>query len=120
MFQKIHVRVFAKSLPFSEAVEQAVDFCIRNDILADFLSKNRAEAIEMSIFEYNEEQHLKCEREWAYKNGQNAGIEQGREEGEQRLARLLQILMDTGRDADLSRAICDPAYRETLYLENNL
>ena len=130
------VRVFAKSLPFSEAVEQAVDFCIRNDILADFLSKNRAEAIEMSIFEYNEEQHLKCEREWAYKNGQNAGIEQGRaegislgreegislgrEEGEQRLARLLQILMDTGRDADLSRAICDPAYRETLYLENNL
>ena len=136
MFQKIHVRVFAKNLPFSEAVEQAVDFCIRNDILADFLSKNRAEAIEMSIFEYNEEQHLKCEREWAYKNGQNAGIEQGRaegislgreegitlgrEEGEQRLAKLLQILMDTGRDADLSRAICDPAYRERLYLENNL
>ena len=122
------VRVFAKSLPFSEAVEQAVDFCIRNDILADFLSKNRAEAIEMSIFEYNEEQHLKCEREWAYKNGQNAGIEQGRaegitlgrEEGEQRLTRLLQLLMDAGRNADLSRAICDPAYRKTLYLENNL
>ncbi|MBO5303194.1 MAG: hypothetical protein J6A92_04025 [Lachnospiraceae bacterium] len=49
------VRRFAKILPLPEAVEKAVDYCIQNNILADFLKKNRAEAIEMSIFEYDEE-----------------------------------------------------------------
>lgn len=67
------VRVFAKENPLSEAVEKAVDYCIGKGILADFLTKNRAEAIAMSIFEYNEEQHLKSER--------NIWMEQGRQEG---------------------------------------
>ena len=122
------VRIYAKVLPFEEAVERAVNYCIQNNILKNFLTQNRAEAIEMSIYEYNEEQHLKCEREWAYKNGQNAGIEQGRregialgrEEGEQRLSKLLQLLADAGRGADLNRAIYDTAYRESLYQENHL
>ena len=46
-------------------------------ILADFLSKNRAEAIAVSIFEYDEEKHLKSERKLAYKNGEDAGIMKG-------------------------------------------
>lgn len=36
--------------------------CIRNNILTDFLTKNRAEAIAVSIFEYDEEKHMKSER----------------------------------------------------------
>ena len=57
------VREYAKEMPLAEAVASAVDSCIRQGILADFLRKNRAEAIEMSIFEYDEEKHLKSERE---------------------------------------------------------
>ena len=72
------VRRFAKKLPFQEAVEQAVDHCIRNGVLADFLLKNRAEAIAVSIFEYDEEKHLKSERDLAYKNGEEVGIAKGR------------------------------------------
>ena len=71
------VRRFAKELPFPEAVERAVEYCIKNGILADFLLKNRAEAIAVSIFEYDEEKHLKNESELAYKQG----IEQGRQSG---------------------------------------
>lgn len=71
------VRIFARTLPFPDAVEKAVDYCIKHGILADFLSKNRAEAIEVSIFEYDEEKHLKNERELAYKNGLEQGIQQG-------------------------------------------
>ena len=126
------VRKFAKKAFFPEAVEQAVDYCIRNGILADFLSKNRAEAIAVSIFEYDEEKHLKNERELAYKNGEDAGIKKGislgrevgialgREEGEKRLSELLQILMKEKRGDDLSRVISDQSYREQLYRENNL
>ncbi len=68
------VREYAENMPFAEAVETAVDDCIRNGILADFLLKNRTEAIEMSIFEYDEEKHLKNEREYAYKEGKIEGI----------------------------------------------
>ncbi len=102
------VRIFAKNMPFSDAVETAVEYCIQNGILAEFLTKNRAEAIAMSIFEYNEEQHLKSEREQAY------------QKGESRLVHLLQILKDTGKDDDIDRVITDQTYREKLYLENNL
>ena len=46
-----------------DAVETAVDDCIREGILADFLRKNEAEAIAVSIFEYDEEKELKLLRE---------------------------------------------------------
>ena len=82
----------------------------------------------MSIFEYNEEQHLKTEREQAFRSGRDEGIEEGRREGikeglregEARLAKLLQILSDAGRERDITRAISDPDYREQLYRENVL
>ena len=59
-----------------EAVEKAIDYCIENNILADFLSKNRMEAVDMCIFEFNEEKFLKSEREWSYNNGREAGREE--------------------------------------------
>ena len=71
------VRQFAGRMPFEEAVEKAVDYCIKNDILADFLSRNRAEAIAVSIFEYDEEKHMKSEREAGIEQGVQLGIEQG-------------------------------------------
>ena len=79
------VRIFARKLPFPEAVKKAVDYCIMKGILADFLTKNRAEAIEMSIFEFDEEKYIKAEREYAYERGR----EEGREEGLNRLAETL-------------------------------
>jgi len=41
------------------AIKLAIDYCIGNGILADFLRKHRAEAEEMCWWEYNEELHLK-------------------------------------------------------------
>ena len=118
------VRTYAKKMPFSEAVEKAVDYCIKNGILSDFLSKNRAEAIEMSIFEYDEEKHMKSEREWAYNNGHKDGLAEGKQlgikEGEHRLLKLYQLLLESGRNEDLNRIFSDEAYREQLYQENNL
>lgn len=71
------VRSYLTYLSVEEAVERAVTECIEKGILRDFLSQNRAEAIEMSIFEYNEEQHIKNEKKIAYEDGLRTGIEQG-------------------------------------------
>ena len=43
------IRKYAAQMDIAEAVERAVTECIRNDILADFLSAQRAEVIAMSI-----------------------------------------------------------------------
>lgn len=76
-----HVRSYTEELPLSEAVEKAVDDCIRNGILNEFLSRNRAEAIEVSIFEYDEEKHMRSERKEWREIGREEGREEGRAEG---------------------------------------
>ena len=59
------VREYVKTLPIEDAVDRAVTECIRDGILAEFLSRYRAEVIRVSIFEYDEERHLRQEREEA-------------------------------------------------------
>ena len=71
------VRKYVENMPVEEAVECAVTECIQKGILRDFLMQNRAEAIEVSIFEYNEEQHIKNEKKISYEDGLREGIEQG-------------------------------------------
>ena len=50
-------------------VEYAIRECIAEGVLKDFLEKHRAEAKEMSIFEYDQEKHMRQEREDAWKGG---------------------------------------------------
>ncbi|MBS6735783.1 MAG: hypothetical protein KH275_11400 [Clostridiales bacterium] len=80
------VRKNAASLPLHEAVESAVTSCIRDGILEDFLLKNRAEVMKVSIYEYNAEEHLRMERE--------AALEEGREE---LLRRLIKNWTEDGK-----------------------
>ena len=49
------VRKYTKDFELNEAVEQAVNECIHDNILSDFLRANKAEVISMSIFEYDKE-----------------------------------------------------------------
>ena len=75
------VREYAAEMPLDLAVEQAITECISEGILADFLRKNRAKAKKVSIYEYDEERHMRQTREEGmeegYANGFSQGIEQG-------------------------------------------
>ena len=53
----------------SETVELAITECIREGILKEFLEKNRAEVKKVSIYEYDEEKHMRQEREAAWEDG---------------------------------------------------
>lgn len=79
------VREYAKAKPLNEAVEQAVKECISEGVLSEFLSRYRAEAISMSIFEYDEEREKalirEAEREMGWNEGLKAGMEHGIKEG---------------------------------------
>ena len=74
------VRKYAKRMQIEEAVERAVTECIREGILADFLSSQRAEVIAVSIFEYNEEEEMRKIRDSEYKSGKEDGIACGEAE----------------------------------------
>ena len=78
------VREYADTMPISEAVEQAICECIQEGILAEFLKQNRAEAKQVSIYEYDEEKHMRQERETFWEDGWAAGREEGIREGEER------------------------------------
>lgn len=75
------VRELEKEMPYGQAVERAVDECIRDGILSDFLLKNKSEVIAVSIFEYNEEEDRRMDREEARQCGLQEGIKRGISQG---------------------------------------
>ena len=88
-------------LSLEEAVECAVEECIKEGILAEFLIQNRAEVISMSIFEYNKDEEEKKLRKAEFEAGREAGIEEGRMAGmEELLKQQIQRKLSKGKSID--------------------
>ena len=85
------VQKYAVQMELNEAVEQAITECIREGILSEFLSRNRAEVLKVSIFEYDQELEEKKYREAEYEHGRQDGILEG---------------IETGRTAGIQEGIC--------------
>ena len=75
------VRLYAADMSLDQAVERAVDECVREGILAEFLTRNRNEVISMSIFEYDKELEEKKLRKAEYEAGREAGFSEGEKHG---------------------------------------
>ena len=53
----------------------------------------------MSIFEYDQEKHMRQEREAAWKEGRRSGMEEGRSQGEEQLLTLqIRKKLEKGKD----------------------
>ena len=68
------VRKYRKVMKLDAAVEHAVDECIREGILKDFLQKNRVEVLKVSIFEYDQEEEEKKLRKAEFEAGYDTGV----------------------------------------------
>ena len=90
------VRCNSTSMPLEQAVEEAIEYCIRHDILKNFLLKQRAEVVKMSIFEYDEEREMELirrdEREIGQKIGEEIGAKKERQKAEQELKKVKKNL----------------------------
>ena len=77
------VRLYLEKYPddLDEAVDRAVEECIADDILADFLRKRRGEVKDVILTEYNAERHIKNEKKLSYEEGMDAGMELGEKKG---------------------------------------
>ena len=106
------VREYASTMDLNAAVEKAVDECVHQGILEEFLRANRMEVIAVSIYEYDKEEEEKKLRRAEYAAGMLAG--------EKRLETLISLLLQNGRNAEIQKVVDDPELRENLYKEYNL
>ena len=102
----------AEGLKLEAAVDAAVEVCVENEILSDFLINHRAEVKEMILSEYDEELHLK--------DTYNCGYTDGLAEGEELLARLVTVLIKEKRMNDLEKALSDASFRQKLFREYDI
>ena len=56
-------RRYAEGQPLDDAIERTVEECIRENVLRDFLLENKSEVKKMCLYEYDEEQQRKWDRE---------------------------------------------------------
>lgn len=68
------VRKYRKVMELDAAVEHAVDECIQEGTLKDFLQKNRVEVLKVSIFEYDQEEEEKKLRKAEFEAGYDTGV----------------------------------------------
>ena len=87
------VRNYEKEYEFKEAVEYAIDDCIRNNILRSFLTKSRAEVLRVFLFEYDQEKHIRQEKDESREEGRKEGIKEGIKLGRKEGLELGEIQM---------------------------
>lgn len=76
------VRTYVEIMPIEKAAERAVEECIKEGVLADFLRKHRSEAERMSILEFDEEREMKLIRKAEFEDGFEEGEAIGKAEAE--------------------------------------
>ena len=74
----------------------------------------------MILTEYDEQAHIKSEKEISYEEGKAEGLKEGREEGEDALAKLIQRLQAEERAGDVSKVLSDREYRKKIMKEYNI
>lgn len=84
-------RNLAEGMKHQEAVEQAVDECIRNDILAEILRKNRSEIVNSILTEWDENEYREFLKEESWKEGHESGKLEGIREG---IIGMIQLCQD--------------------------
>ncbi len=111
------VREYIQSEPSVEdALEKAIDTCIHQDVLADFLKKHRAEVTNMILTTYDKDLYEKTLKEDAREEGREEGRAEIRAElNEFKL--LNKYLLKSKRYSDLERATEDIEYQKKLLKE---
>ncbi len=99
-------------MDIEKAVDKAINDMPQNYIIRPFLIGNRAEVKDMCITEYNEAETMKMFRE--------EGRKEGIEEGEEKLGKLVSLLISVGRGGEVQTVVINREVREALYKEFNI
>ena len=80
-----------EGMSVEDAADRAVDECIRENILLEFLVKHKSEVVDMFLTEYDEAERLRLEKKESLEEGIEIGEKRGIEIGEKRVANSMVI-----------------------------
>ena len=96
-------RGITKGLTRREAIANAVKFCLANNIMSGYLEFHSEEVFNMLALQWDKDSAIK------------ASFDDGVETGENRLAKLIDTLMQNGKQEDIQNALKDESKRNELY-----
>ena len=67
-----------------EAINEAIDYCVKHHIMEEFFRENRSEVTKSMVLDYTWERREELIRAEEYEDGKREGLEIGRAEGEKR------------------------------------
>lgn len=88
----------------ARAINRAIDKCIKENVLAEFLQENRDEVVQVTTLDYTFDRQIMLEREDALAEGRAEGREEGRAE-EQR--KLLTNMINNGATVEVVAELTD-------------
>jgi hypothetical protein len=97
-----------QELNLENAVQQAIEECVKEDILAEYLRTYRSEVTNMILSEYDEQKHIENEKRWSYEDGGN------------KVSRLYELLIIDGRRDEMEMALTDRELRHQFMVEYKL
>lgn len=102
------IRNNRKRMEIDLAVDRAVTDMPADYVIKPFLESHRAEVMGMMLMEYNEAETMDMFKE------------EGREEGEDILARLINLLFAKGLVDEVQKVAADKSYRKEMYVKLGL
>ena len=118
------IREYSATMSTADAVANAINYCIKHDILRDFFLKERKAIAMVSLFEYDQAGHMELIKEEALEEGIKQGMEQGIAQGidirTEQMQKLFGILAKENRMEEISKACSDSKYLEHLFEEYDI
>ncbi|SFB82251.1 hypothetical protein [Butyrivibrio sp. YAB3001] len=113
------VREYSETYTLTRAVSKAIDYCIANDILKDFLIRERKAVTMYSLYEYNKAGHMKVLKEEAFSEGVEHGKTIGKKNGiSAERSRIITSMAKNGETPDKIAKLCDCSLDEVLAVLN--
>ncbi|MDO5405917.1 MAG: hypothetical protein Q4F28_01135 [Eubacteriales bacterium] len=105
------VRNYQKAgMGLAEAVDAACVYCIENDILREYLEKNRSEVMRVLLTEYDAKKQRKMDMRDAREEGKAEGRAEGEAEERTKFLRLIDAMAADGKTAEIPRLSREPGF----------
>ena len=122
---RLTAKTIDNPLPYMDrlriAISEAVDYCIAQDILGDFLKKHRNEVIAVTLYEYSEEEHHRIqERDKAALKEQLAEAEMDLKKSKDQLEASKAQLEQSEAKLEQSEAKLTQAVQSTITMLQNM
>ena len=85
------VRKYSQEQTLEDAVEQTIRECMEEDVMADFLKRNRAEVVKMCLYEYDEEKQREFDREEGKQELLREQVQKNLEKGYSKAMRIISV-----------------------------